>query len=336
MPSITNSLVGFSPLQALALKGTFIEQDGNNTFSGTNTFTGANTFSSTLTATGTTQINTLKVGASGTVGAFNVYPTTALKGSLRILAADSAGDTVTTITNASQAAARTYTVPDAGGAASFVMTEGSQTINGTKTIPAIVTTNLDAGASGTAGTVDIFPTTASKGKIAISAADSAGDTTTAIVNASQAGARTYTIPDAGASASFVMTEGAQTLNGAKTIPAATLTALTFAAGSTIDGDTGIATCSSNACTISKMAGIVTTESLTTAAASSQAITITNTTVAAGDIVLVTLMGGTNTTPQIRLDAVATTNTITVTIFNMTLITTALNGTIIFSFLVIKA
>lgn len=76
--------------------------------------------------------------------------------------------------------------------------------------------NFDAGASGTAGSLDVFPTTASKGKVSLAAADSAGDTTTTITNASQAGARTYTIPDAGASASFVMTEGAQTVNGNKT------------------------------------------------------------------------------------------------------------------------
>lgn len=76
--------------------------------------------------------------------------------------------------------------------------------------------DLDLGSSGVAGTLDVFPTTAAKGKLSISAADSAGDTTTAIVNASQAGSRTYTIPDAGASASFVMTAGAQTLGGVKT------------------------------------------------------------------------------------------------------------------------
>lgn len=81
----------------------------------------------------------------------------------------------------------------------------------------VTVTNLDAGASGTAGTVDVFPSTASKGKLAITAADSAGDTTTTIVNASQAGARTYTIPDAGASASFVMTVGAQSLTGNLTL-----------------------------------------------------------------------------------------------------------------------
>lgn len=77
-------------------------------------------------------------------------------------------------------------------------------------------TNVDLGASGTAGSLDIFPTTASKGKLAFAAADSAGNTTTTITNASQTGARTYTIPDAGASASFVMTAGSQTVGGAKT------------------------------------------------------------------------------------------------------------------------
>lgn len=93
--------------------------------------------------------------------------------------------------------------------------------------------NLDAGASGTAGTVDIFPGTAAKGKVALTAADSAGDTTTTIVNASQGGARTYTIPDAGASASFVMTEGAQTKNGKLTLGAASfaLNGAAAAAGS---------------------------------------------------------------------------------------------------------
>lgn len=77
-------------------------------------------------------------------------------------------------------------------------------------------TNLDAGASGTAGTVDVYPTTVSTGKLQISAVSNAGDTVTVITNAVQAGARTYTIPDSGASASFMMTEGAQTVNGAQT------------------------------------------------------------------------------------------------------------------------
>lgn len=59
----------------------------------------------------------------------------------------------------------------------------------------VTVTNLDAGASGTAGSVDIFPTTASKGKVAITTADNTGDTTTGILVGAQAAARTYGIPD---------------------------------------------------------------------------------------------------------------------------------------------
>lgn len=86
----------------------------------------------------------------------------------------------------------------------------------TQTFDDVVVDNLDAGASGVAGSVDIFPATASRGKTAFTASDNSGNTTTSINTAAQAGARTYTVPDAGASASFVMTEGAQTVNGVKT------------------------------------------------------------------------------------------------------------------------
>ncbi len=107
----------------------------------------------TQVLTGSKQINTLKVGASGTVGAFNVFPATAASGSLRVLAADNAGDTVTTIPNASQAAARAYTVPDAGADASFVMTAGAQTVAGVKTFTSDIT----------ASSANIIAATAGKG-----------------------------------------------------------------------------------------------------------------------------------------------------------------------------
>ena len=67
-----------------------------------------------------------------------IAPTTA-RGGLEIKAADSAGNTMTTITNASHSAARTYTVPDAGANANFVMTEVAQTINGDKTFSGATT-----------------------------------------------------------------------------------------------------------------------------------------------------------------------------------------------------
>ncbi len=113
-----------------------------------------------------------------------------------------------------------------------------------------------------------------------------------------------------------------------------ITNLNMGTGGKIKADAGVGTCSSNAVTISKMAGVITTESLTTAGGASQAIVLTNTLIAAGDIILLTLAGGTNTTKDITLQAVATSNTGTITIYNNTA-ATALNGTLIINFLVIK-
>ena len=53
-------------------------------------------------------------------------------GGLEIFATASAGNTTTRITNASQAAARLYTIPDAGADAAFMMTEGAQSVDGVK------------------------------------------------------------------------------------------------------------------------------------------------------------------------------------------------------------
>jgi hypothetical protein len=83
-------------------------------------------------------VATFNAGESGRSGVVNIYPSTAAKGKLSFAAADNAGDTTTTITNASQAAARTYTIPDAGANASFVMTAGNQTIAGNKTFTGII------------------------------------------------------------------------------------------------------------------------------------------------------------------------------------------------------
>ena len=71
-------------------------------------------------------------------------------------------------------------------------------------------TNLKAGASGSLGSVTVYPTTASKGNVTLTAADAAGNTVTDIHVAAQSGARTYTVPDAGASASYVMSTGTST------------------------------------------------------------------------------------------------------------------------------
>lgn len=75
-------------------------------------------FSATTTVAAGTNVT---AGSSGTAGFLQAFPATASKGSLKFVAANSAGDTITTITNASQAAARSYTIPDAGADSTFVL-----------------------------------------------------------------------------------------------------------------------------------------------------------------------------------------------------------------------
>lgn len=147
----------------------------------------------------------LDAGASGVAGSVDIFPTTASKGKLTLTKSDNTNNDTTTINVAAHGQATTITVPDGGqAAASVVLTEGAQTLNGTKTIPALVTTNLDAGASGTAGTVDVFPTTALKGKLSLTKSDNTNDDTTTINVAGQAAAQTLTVPDPLASADFIL------------------------------------------------------------------------------------------------------------------------------------
>lgn len=79
------------------------------TLTGIQTFTGAKTFTGTVAFNGDT-----------TFGA----------GNLKIAGA---GAGIATVQNANTATDRTLTIPDPGADADFVMTEGNQTINGTKT-----------------------------------------------------------------------------------------------------------------------------------------------------------------------------------------------------------
>ena len=200
----------------------------------------------TLTATTgnipTVNATDIDAGASGTAGSVDVFPTTASHGKLIVAVTDQTADTNVTLQVDAMGQATSVHVPDPGAAASYIVqstaaltlgeadvldavTAGTVAVSKALVVDAnkdlgdlrnLDAVNYDAGLSGTAGSVDIFLTTASSGKITISAADSAGDTTTAITNASQAGARTYTIPDAGASANFVMMTSAQAVAGTLT------------------------------------------------------------------------------------------------------------------------
>ena len=107
----------------------------------------------------------------------------------------------------------------------------------TLTAPTVNATNVDAGASGTAGTVDIFPSTASKGKASISVTDQTTDATVSLVVGAMAGATTVTLRDPGAAASILTTTdgtaAATTATAVEITRAADVSARLVAAGGTL-------------------------------------------------------------------------------------------------------
>lgn len=85
------------------------------------------------------------------------------------------------------------------------------------TIAALVTTDVDAGASGTAGSVDIFPATAANGKTTITATNNGAAYNLNITNAALGQTVALTIPDPGAStASVVLNKGTNTISSTDT------------------------------------------------------------------------------------------------------------------------
>ena len=115
----------------------------------------------------------------------------------------------------------------------------------------------------------------------------------------------------------------------KTDGAKSIGALAFGSHTTATGAAG-------AVTINAMSGVITTESLSTAAAAEGTYTITNSYVAAADIVLVSIGNGTNTTLGAAVVSVTPgAGSFTVSYTNVHA-ASALNGTLKIFFVVIKA
>ncbi len=91
--------------------------------------------------------------------------------------------------------------------------------------------SLQAGLSGTAGSLFSYPATAARGKLAITAVANTGNTDVNIINAAHGQASTYTIPDGGqTNSSFLITNSSGTQTIATGSLALTLGNLTVAAG----------------------------------------------------------------------------------------------------------
>lgn len=231
--------------------------------------------------------------------------------------------------------------------AHFTNTSGTLSSNAANVINA---GNIQAGLSGTAGTLASFPATAAKGSLILAGVANTGNTNTTISNAAMGQASVISIPDpAAATADFVLapaalvsgnlvqasgTAGLVADSGlATTNVVSKIAANVFSGAGQITLAKANGTEATNAVTASGNAGVITTSSLTTAGGGSYAITWTNTLITATSVILLTIMGGTNTTENITLTATAGSGTSTLTIYNNTA-ATALNGTIFIGYTVL--
>ena len=121
--------------------------------------------------------------------------------------------TTTTLNANAPASSSVYTIPDVGTTANFVMTEGTQTINGNKTLTGTTSiSNLTV--TTTISAPKYFATNVTNQLVL-------GTTNTTTISATApASSKTYTIPDTGANSNFVMTDLAQTINDSKTFSSA--------------------------------------------------------------------------------------------------------------------
>lgn len=130
--------------------------------------------------------------------------------------------------------------------------------------------------------------------------------------------------------------GTVTINGTATGKTTIGSNLSVATGKTLSLlDTGTATATAGAATLSKSTGKVTSESITTAAGAAYTLTLTNTQIAAADIVMTNVANGTNSQgiPVIGLVTPGA-GSCTIVVHNLHA-SQAFNGTVVISFMVVK-
>lgn len=163
----------------------------------------------------------LQAGSSGNAGTVSSFPGTASKGKLIFAGVANTGNTNVTISNAAHGQASVYSIPDSGVATStFIMADNAtgQTIatgnltltagNVVVTAGSITTTNggiIQSGSSANAGSIKVFPTTASKGNLKIACADQTGNTEVTLAPVAMGQATAVNISDPGAATGYLNT-----------------------------------------------------------------------------------------------------------------------------------
>ena len=104
----------------------------------------------------------------------------------------------------------------------------------------------------------------------------------------------------------------------------------------LDSGTKTATASAGAATLNKMSGVITSESLTTAAGADYTLTLTDSDIAAGDTVVASVGNGSNTGGVPNLASITPGAGSAVIVIQNIHATVALNGTLKIAFAIIKA
>lgn len=118
---------------------------------------------------------------------------------------------------------------------------------------------------------------------------------------------------------------------------ATVTATGLVTGGSLKLDTGTktATATAGAATLNKDAGVITSEALTTAGGAAYTLTLTNSSIAAADQVMVSVQNGTNTQGIVMVGTVTPGAGSVVVVVRNLHASQALNGTILVAFAVLK-
>jgi hypothetical protein len=213
--------------------------------------------------------------------------------------------------------------------------------------------NIQAGLSGTAGTLASFPATASKGSFIFKAVANTGNTNTTLSNDAMGQASIINIPDpanavgqllVGATATpftsgnFPQNSGTAGLmvdSGLAVSNVVSKAAVNqMGAGGEILFDKSTGTVSTGAVTINKQSGVI-TGTFTTAAAGTTSVTFNNSEIVSTSVILVSLMGGSNTVPGVQLSCAYTSSGVaTLVVTNNNVAGSALSGTLIIGFVVL--
>ena len=133
---------------------------------------------------------------------------------------------------------------------------------------------------------------------------------------------------------IIASGGTETVESGGTIAVESGGKITVAAGGLVEYASGTVTLVSDAGTLSKLSGVITTEASTLAAGSAVTYTITNTLVAATDIILLTRLGGTSDEGTEIMLATPGAGSFTILVENRHA-SAAFDGTFIIGFLVVQ-